>query len=70
MDLAIIFDWFTNESMDTALQATEWTKRETYLRLALMWAAAAQQTREEASTRPETHDSDNNRSPSVRQPTD
>jgi hypothetical protein len=24
MDLVILFDWFTNESMDAALQATEW----------------------------------------------
>ena len=54
MDLAMIFDWFTNESMDAARQATEWSKREMYLRLALMWAAAARQCRKEASTLPET----------------
>ena len=50
MDLVILFDWFTNESMDAALQATEWQQREMFLRLALMWAAAAQQCRNEAPT--------------------
>ena len=43
MDLVILFDWFTNESMDAALQATEWQQREMFLRLALMWGTAAQQ---------------------------
>ena len=42
MDLVILFDWFTNESMDAALQATEWHQREMFLRLALMWGTAAQ----------------------------
>ncbi|MGA8945254.1 MAG: hypothetical protein WB497_04895, partial [Pseudolabrys sp.] len=37
MDLVILFDWFTNERMDAALQATEWQQREMFLRLALMW---------------------------------
>jgi hypothetical protein len=50
MDLVILFDWFTNESMDAALQATEWQQREMFLRLALMWGTAAQQCRKEAST--------------------
>ena len=36
-----------------ALQATEWKKREMFLRLALLWATAAQQSRKEASTPPE-----------------
>ena len=30
MDLVILFDWFTNESMDAALQATEWRQREMF----------------------------------------
>ena len=47
MDLVILFDWFTNESMDAALQ---WQQREMFLRLALMWGTAAQQCRKEAST--------------------
>ena len=50
MDLVILFDWFTNESMDAALQATEWQQREMFLRLALMWGTVAQQCRKEAST--------------------
>ena len=50
MDLVILFDWFTNESMDAALQATEWQQREMFLRLALMWGTAAQHCRKEAST--------------------
>ena len=50
MDLVILFDWFTNESMDAALQATEWQQRDMFLRLALMWGTAAQQCRKEAST--------------------
>jgi len=50
MDLVILFDWFTNESIDAALQATEWQQREMFLRLALMWGTAAQQCRKEAST--------------------
>ena len=50
MDLAMIFEWFTTESMEAALQATEWKKRDMYLRLALMWGTAAQQCRKEAST--------------------
>ena len=50
MDLVILFDWFTNESMDAALQATEWHQREMFLRLALMWAAAARRCRNEAPT--------------------
>jgi hypothetical protein len=50
MDLVILFDWFANESMDAALQATEWQQREMFLRLALMWGTAAQQCRKEAST--------------------
>ena len=50
MDLVILFNWFTNESMDAALQATEWQQREMFLRLALMWGTAAQQCRKEAST--------------------
>jgi hypothetical protein len=33
MDPVILFDWFTNESMDAAPQATEWPQREMFLRL-------------------------------------
>ena len=50
----MIFEWFTTESMEAALQATEWKKRDMYLRLALMLGTATQQCRKEASTLPET----------------
>jgi len=55
MDLVILFDWFTNERMDAALQATEWQQREMFLRLALMWGTGAQQCRKEASTETEAN---------------
>ena len=41
MDLVILFDWFTNESIEAALQATEWQQREMFLRLALMWGGVS-----------------------------
>jgi hypothetical protein len=53
MDLAMIFDWFTNESMDAALQATEWKRREMFLRLAFDVGGRRTECREEASL-PET----------------
>ena len=52
MDTAILFDWFTDESMDAALQATEFKQRETFLRLAFLWAAAVRQCCKEASDDP------------------
>ena len=30
MDLVILFDWFTSESIDAALQATNWPQREMF----------------------------------------
>ena len=54
MELAKIFEWFTTESMEAAIQSSERKKREMHLRLALMWGTAAQQCRKEASTLPET----------------
>jgi hypothetical protein len=47
MEIAILFDWFTYESIDAALQATDWKQREMFLRLALMWGTAAQEARKE-----------------------
>ena len=47
MDLASVFDWFAQESGRAAEQANEPMQREMFLRLALMWAAAAQQCRNE-----------------------
>jgi hypothetical protein len=34
MNIVNVYDWFTKESMDAGLQATEWKQRETFLRLA------------------------------------
>jgi hypothetical protein len=47
MDLASVFDWFAQESGRAAEQANEPMQRDMFLRLALMWAAAAQQCRNE-----------------------
>jgi hypothetical protein len=48
MDIESVFDWFVQESMNAAEQAKEPRQRETLLKLALMWAAVAQQCRSEA----------------------
>jgi hypothetical protein len=50
MDVADVYDWFAKESMEAGKQATEWKQRETFLRSALMWAKAAQQSRKGSST--------------------
>ena len=49
MDLATVFDfdWFAQESMTAAEQTKEPIQREMWLRLALLWRAAAQQSRDE-----------------------
>ena len=52
MDIGGVFDWFARESMRAAEQSNEWRQREMFLRLALMWATAAQQSRKEASRQP------------------
>jgi hypothetical protein len=44
MDIASVFEWFAQESMNAAEQA-EPKQRETLLKLALLWATAAQQCR-------------------------
>jgi hypothetical protein len=51
MDTAGLFEWFAQESMRAAEQAKEPRQHEMYLRLAFMWAAAAQHSRcEERAT--------------------
>ena len=47
MNIADVFDWFGRESMEAGEQATEWEQRETFLKLARLWAAAAQRVRKE-----------------------
>ena len=51
MDIGIVFDWFTQESISAALKATQWEQREYYwLKLALLWGAAAEQRRKNAAS--------------------
>jgi hypothetical protein len=43
LDLTSVFAWFAQESISIAEQANEPERRETFTRLALLWATAAQQ---------------------------
>jgi hypothetical protein len=54
MDIAIIFDWFAQDSILAAELTTDPMPRETWLRLALMWATAAPQS-DKASTNASSH---------------
>jgi hypothetical protein len=49
MDWASIYEWFARDCMLTAEQTDEPRQREMLLKLAVEWAAAAQQIRDEAS---------------------
>ena len=44
MNIADVYDWFAQESRLAAEQTNEPRQREMLLRLALMWATAAQQS--------------------------
>jgi hypothetical protein len=52
MDINIVFDWFTQESLNAALEATQWEQREYWLRLALLWNTAAQERRKNLLSTP------------------
>jgi hypothetical protein len=54
MDIGFVFDWFTQESINAALEATQWEQREYWLRLALLWGAAAHERRKNAASTPPT----------------
>ena len=41
MDIASVFEWFAQESMRVAELAHEQSQRETWIKLAIMWASAA-----------------------------
>ena len=56
MDLAIVFDWFVQESKQAAEQTADPREREILLKLAWMWAASAEQCRAEALTPTNTDD--------------
>src|SRR5262249_58953190 len=49
MDIASVFDWFARDSVHAAEKSDDPRQRETLLKLALQWEAAAQQSRDEAS---------------------
>ena len=55
MDIAIIFEWFAQESKLAAELASDETQRQVWLRLALMWAAAARESRDDGAPPPEFH---------------
>jgi hypothetical protein len=46
MDIASVFKWFAQESINVAERANEPEQREKLLKLALMWETAAQQCRD------------------------
>lgn len=50
MDSARVYDWFARDCMEAAEQTDDPRKREILLKLALLWAADAQRSRDEAST--------------------
>jgi hypothetical protein len=50
MDTASVYDWFARDCMHAAEQTDDPRQREILLKLAVQWAAAAQQSRDEAST--------------------
>ena len=54
MDIAAIFDWFARESLQAAEETdpNDLEGRETFLKLAQLWAAAAKQSLDQASTVP------------------
>jgi hypothetical protein len=47
MDIAILFEWFAQESASAAEMVHEQPEREIWFRLALMWALAALRSRHE-----------------------
>jgi hypothetical protein len=50
MNIASVFDWFARESLHAADQTNDLRQREMFLRLALLWTAAAQRSCEEVAT--------------------
>ena len=59
MNIASVFDWFARESLRAAEHTEDPRQREILLKLAVLWEAAAQRSRDEASpqsTPPNTED--------------
>ena len=49
MDIASVFEWFAQESLFAAEVATDPAQRAMWVRLALLWAAAARPDWDEAA---------------------
>ena len=49
MNIASVFDWFARESLRAAEHTEDPRQREILLKLAVLWEAAAQRSRDEAS---------------------
>jgi hypothetical protein len=49
MDIASVFEWFAQDSKLAAELAIDPTQREVWLRLALMWATAARESRDDGT---------------------
>jgi hypothetical protein len=50
MDTASVFDWFARDSIHAAAQINDPKQRAIFLKLAELWAAAAQRCRDETAT--------------------
>jgi hypothetical protein len=50
MDITSVFDWFARDSLDKVEKADDPRQREMFLKLAELWADAAQQSRDGAPT--------------------
>jgi hypothetical protein len=48
MDIVSVYDWFARDCMHAAEQTDDPRRREILLKLAQLWATAAQQSRDEA----------------------
>jgi hypothetical protein len=51
MDIGSVYDWFARDCIRAAQETDNPRQREILLKLAVQWAAAAQQSRDEASKR-------------------
>jgi hypothetical protein len=50
MDDATIFDWFTQESINAAIDAPDWERRAVWLKLALLWGTTAHDCRKPSTS--------------------
>jgi hypothetical protein len=50
MNIASVYDWFARDSQRAADETNDTRQREILVKLAALWAAAARQSRDQAST--------------------